>query len=143
MDGWQIALIVLGSLVVILLVAFIVVKVKNKKLNKRMTSEETQAADIQISGGVRYTKESAVTDSEGMNITHNKGDIILARNKTYRVGRQHDMLPGSYTVLSTGGNEVTFKLRISGLVKIYTHGDRIVLGEDDEITAVSSGVILR
>lgn len=143
MNGWQIALVVLGSLVVVLLIAYIVVKVKNKKLSKQLTSEETEAADIEISDGVRYTKENAVSDADGMNVTHKKGDIILIRNKTYRVGRQCEVIAGSYTVLSAGGNEVTFKLRISGLVKVYTHGDRIVLGEGDEITAVSSGVILR
>lgn len=143
LNAWQIALIVLGSLVVILFIAYIVVKVKNAKLNRKMTSEDTEAADIQVSGGVRYTKESAVTDADGMNITHRKGDIILSRNKAYRVGKAGDILAGTYTLLSTGGNEVTFKLRISGLVKNYTHGDRIVLGEGDEITAVSSAVILR
>ena len=143
MNEWQIALVVLGGIVVILLIAYIVVKVKNAILNKKITSEETEAADMRISGGVRYTKESAVTDADGMNITHKKGDIILSRNKTYRVGKAGDILAGTYTALSTGGNEVTFKLRVSGLVKIYTHGDRIVLGEGDEITAVSSAVILR
>lgn len=143
MEPLKIVLIVVGVIAVILLIALITVSVKLLNLKRRVSSEKSDAAEIEISNGVRYTKEREVFDADGMNVTHNKGDIVLVRNRTYRVGQGNGILPGAYTALSASGNEAGFKLRIGGVVKSYTHGDRIVLGSGDEITAVSSGVVLR
>lgn len=143
MKPLEIVLIAVGVIAVIFFVVLITVTVRLLKMKKRVSSEKTHAADIEVSNGVRFTKESAVTDSEGMNVTHRKGDVVLLRNVTYRVGHGCEIMPGAYTALSAGGNEAGFKLRIGGIVKNYTHGDRLVLGNGDEITAVSSGVVLR
>ena len=37
----------------------------------------------------------------------------------------------------------TFKLRLCGIVREYNHGDTVVLGEGEEICAVSASIILR
>ena len=52
-------------------------------------------------------------------------------------------MPGTYTVLAASENTPSFKLRVGGLVRTYTHGDTLVLAEGEEICAVSCAVILR
>lgn len=143
MGPMLIVLIAVGIIALALVAVLIAVTVKLLKTKKRIASRKSHAADIEVSNGVRYTKETAVTDEEGMNVTHREGDIVLIRNVTYRVGHGCEIMPGAYTALSASGNEVRFKLRIGGIVRDYTHGDRLVLGGGEEITAVSSGVVLR
>ena len=98
---------------------------------------------MKIVDGVRYSQGKAIADSGGMNVTHLQNDFILVKNKVYRAEKGGKLLPGAYTALSAGGNDENFKLRVGGLVKNFVHGDKIVLGEGEEICAVSASVILR
>ena len=78
-----------------------------------------------------------------MNVTHLPNDFILARNEVYRAVKGGKLLPGVYTALSANGGDRNFKLRVGGLVKNFVHGDEVVLGEGEEVCAVSATVILR
>ena len=50
--------------------------------------------------------------------------------------------PGSIPRFPSG-ETINFKLRVGGLVKNFVHGDSVVLGDGEEICAVSASVILR
>ena len=77
------------------------------------------------------------------NVTYNEKDIILEINKEVVVGEDKRVLPGTYTVLATNEANTKFNLRVAGVVREYQHGQKIVLGKGDTITAVSHIVILR
>ena len=47
------------------------------------------------------------------------------------------------TALSASDASHTFKLRVGGYVRDFSHGETLVLSDGDEICAVSSNVILR
>ncbi len=142
MTPQQIALLVLGILLVIFIVILIVVSAKLRAVRKREESEEQRADKVKIVKGVRYSTDDVIEDADGMNVTHLPGDFLLSRGEVYRAERGGKLLPGVYTALSAeGGGE--FKIRISGLVKNFSHGDKIVIGDGDEISAVSASVILR
>lgn len=127
----------------VLCVVFGVLAVRyGRKMNALLPDDEEQAAEVEIEDGVRYTKESAVTDAEGVNVTHHQGDVFLKRDKTYRADKAGELLPGAYTVLSAGG-AASVKLRVGDRVREFAHGDRLVLGDGEEVTAVSADAILR
>lgn len=111
-------------------------------LNLNKKAEDT-AKKVKIKNGVRYSKNEKIVDGQAVNITHLEGDIVLSVNKTYKVEKNGKLLPGTYTVLAASEKTDTFKLRLGGLVREYKHGDTIVLGDGDEICAVSASVILR
>ena len=112
-------------------------------IKKQAESGEERAAKVKIVGGVRYSEDDAIADPEGMNVTHLPNDFILARNEVYRAEKGGKLLPGVYTALSANGGDRNFKLRVGGLVKNFVHGDEVVLGEGEEVCAVSATVILR
>ena len=126
-------IIALAVLVVILIVAVIVLAIKNKNL---------KTGGIKIKNGVRYTTDEMINKDSETNITYNEKDIVLEINKEYIVGDKK-MLPGTYYVLATNETYDKFNLRISGFVREYKHGEKIVLKNGDTITAVSHNVILR
>ena len=61
----------------------------------------------------------------------------------FNVVGEGKMLPGTYTVLASNEENTKFNLRIGGVVREYTHGQKIVLSKGETITAVSHIVILR
>ena len=100
--------------------------------------------NVEIKKGTRYTIDQTVIDENGeTNVTYSKEDIILNQNKTEIVGIKSKVKPGKYVVLSTKDEEEAFNLRIGDYVKEYKHNEKIVLAEGQEITALSSTVILR
>lgn len=116
--------------------------VKNKK--KRLEEVSREVEDVEIKKGIRYTEDATIVDKLGeMNVTYNKQDLILRQNQTYTAKRAGDLKPGKYTILSARENEDAFNVRIGIYVKEYKHGQDIVLGEGEEITPVSTDVILR
>ncbi len=102
------------------------------ELKKRMSSDKVVVKD-----GVRYTERTDIGAT-----TFNEGDFVLSRGKTFVAVKGGALMPGKYSVLSAGA-EKSFSIRMGGLVKSFEHGDEIVLGDGDEITAVSMSVILR
>ena len=122
-----------ASVAVILLIAVIVLARQNKLL---------KFGGVKIRKGVRYSTDERIEKDNEANITYNQKDIILEVNKDYVVG-EGKMLPGTYTVLASNEENTKFNLRIGGVVREYTHGQKIVLSKGETITAVSHSVILR
>ena len=91
----------------------------------------------------RYSEDDAIEKDGAANITFQKGDFMLPRGETFTAERGKKPMPGTYTVLAASENTPSFKLRVGGLVRTYTHGDTLVLAEGEEICAVSCAVILR
>ena len=104
---------------------------------------ERYADGVKISGGVRYSKDTAVFDADGANISLQKGDFVLEKGKTYTAEKGGALLAGTYTVLAANRENDPVKLRIGGIVRDFAHGDTIVLADGEEICAVSRTAILR
>ena len=137
MEWSEIALIVVGVLLVVMLVLFGVTysKLKHKDSDKKVE-------DYEIIDGVRYTKDDKVIDDKGnAKLSLKKGDIVLERGKEYKVGK--DLLAGKYTVLTGDENTEVAAMRIGGIVKDYKHFSSIVLADGDVISAVSANAVLR
>ena len=124
----------LAIAVVVLLLIVVALAVKNRQL---------KFGGIKIKNGVRYTKDEMIEKNNEANVTYNEKDIILEINKEVVVGEDKRVLPGTYTVLATNEANTKFNLRVAGVVREYQHGQKIVLGKGDTITAVSHIVILR
>ncbi len=126
------------AVIAIIVVALVVVKKKEKK-PKDKTADEVVVVD-----GVRYTQDESIKKNDGSaRISHAQGDVIISKGETKTAKKEGELAPGRYTLLSANQNDEAFNLRIGGLVREYRHGDGIVLGENDEITAISHAVILR
>lgn len=137
MEWSEIALIVVGVLLVVMLVLFGVTysKLKHKDSDKKVE-------DYEIIDGVRYTKDDKVIDDKGnAKLSLKKGDIVLERGKEYKVSK--DLLAGKYTVLTGDENTEVVAMRIGGIVKDYKHFSSIVLADGDVISAVSANAVLR
>ena len=124
----------LAAVVLIMLIVIICLAVKNKGL---------KFGGIKIKKGVRYTKDERIEKGNEINVTYNEKDIVLEVGKDYVVGKDKKLLPGTYTVLATNETNFKFNMRISGMVREYEHGEKVVLAKGDTITAVSHTVILR
>lgn len=123
----------LAAVAVVLLITVIVLARQNKLL---------KFGGVKVKKGVRYSTDERIEKNNEANITYNQKDIILEINKDYVVG-EGKMLPGTYTVLASNEENTKFNLRIGGVVREYTHGQKIVLSKGETITAVSHIVILR
>jgi hypothetical protein len=143
MQPKDVVILVLAICAGIFLIALLALALKLRSIKKQAESGEERAAKVKIVGGVRYSEDDAIADPEGMNVTHLPNDFILARNEVYRAEKGGKLLPGVYTALSANGSDRNFKLRVGGLVKNFVHGDEVVLGEGEEVCAVSATVILR
>ena len=55
---------------------------------------ERYADGVKISGGVRYSKDTAVFDADGANISLQKGDFVLEKGKTYTAEKGGALLAG-------------------------------------------------
>ncbi len=141
------AIVILSAVCVMLFVlciVFLVMAVRyGKQLKELLPDEDSLAAEVEVKDGVRYTKEAATVDAAGVNVTHREGDVFLKRDKTYRAEKDGSLLPGAYTVLVAQGNAGSVKIRVGDRVREFMHGDRIVLGDGEEIAAVSADAILR
>ncbi|MGN1053423.1 MAG: hypothetical protein ACI4SH_08570 [Candidatus Scatosoma sp.] len=143
MQPKDIAILVLSVTTAIFFVVFLVLFLKLRKITRLVKAQEEHADKVKIVQGVRYSQDEAIKDGDGMNVTHLKNDFILSRNIVYRAEKGGELMPGVYTALSAIGNDRNFKLRVGGLVKNFVHGDEVVLGDGEEICAVSGTVILR
>lgn len=139
----DVAILVLSVTTAIFFIVSLVLFLKMRKITRREKAQEERADKVKIVQGVRYSQDEAISDRDGMNVTHLQNDFILSRNKVYRAEKGGELMPGVYTALSANGNDRNFKLRVGGLVKNFVHGDEVVIGDGEEICAVSATVILR
>ena len=107
------------------------------------TAGEQYADGVKISGGVRYSKDAAVFDENGANISLQKGDFVLEKGKTYTAEKGGALLAGKYTVLAASRETDPIKLRVGGIVRDFSHGDTLVLADGEQVSAVSRTAILR
>ena len=141
-DYWWAFLIGLAALLGIAVVIIFVMRGKLKAA--KQGDPKNQVGKVIIENGVRYTAtKDVITDKGDVNVSHNKGDIILDRGKVYTVSKGGRILPGKYSVLSADENTDTFALRVGGLVREYKHFSDIVLNDGSTIEATSHKVILR
>ena len=142
MDIFQVLCIILGIIVVILLVVFLFINHKYSKTLKALNNREVD--NVKIKDNVRLTVDQTIRTQDGdVNVSLSRNDIILEQSLTYTVAKESDLKPGKYAVLSTHDGEEEFNIRIGKYVRNYKHGDSIVLHDGQEITPVSTSIILR
>lgn len=142
MDIYQIFCLILIGICLIQLVVFCFINSKYTKLLKSLSEKEVDKTLNKH--GVRYTQTQNIVNEDGeMNISFSSEDVLLLQNQKELVGKKNKVRPGKYTVLSTEDKIEAFNIRIGTYVKEYKHGQRIVLADGDEVTAVSCNVILR
>lgn len=128
--------VVLLAVAVVLLVLSVVFFALSRKKNK--PADEVKEEKIKVVDGVRYAEEPSVKK-----VSHREGDYVLTVGKTAKAEKDGELLPGQYTVLSGADGVQSFNVRVGGFVREFHHGDTIVLGDGEEITAVSHTVVLR
>ena len=139
MEAIAIVLIVVLTILLIVVVAWIA-----RENRIRIEKEKRRVEKVVIKHGARYTKSQEVITEEGdVKASLNRGDFVLAKNKKYKIGKNEDLLPGKYTILSSDENQDKINIRISDVVREYKHNSSIVLSDGDVISAVSSGIVLR
>ena len=142
MDIYQIFCLILIGICVIQFVVFCFINSKYSKLLKSLSDNEVDKTVNKH--GVRYTQNQAIKDENGeMNISFSSEDVVLVQHQTEVVGKKNKIKPGKYTLLSTEDKVEEFNIKIGSYVKEYKHGQRVVLAEGDEVTAVSCNVLLR
>lgn len=133
---------IVGGLFILMLVVGAIRLIKKRKKDAEMASREVD--DVTMKKGIRYTDDMTIVTKDGdTNISFGKGDCILKQNQTYIADKKGYVHPGKYTILATKDNEETFNVRIGVYVKEYYHGQEVVLSEGEEITPVSTDIILR
>lgn len=129
----SVVLLVAAVLLMAFAVAILVIAKKVKSAPAKKEEEKIKVVD-----GVRYAEEPSVKK-----VSHREGDYVLAVDKTVKAEKDGELLPGQYTVLSGADGVDAFNVRVGGFVRELHHGDTIVLGDGEEITAVSHTVVLR
>lgn len=132
----SVVLLVAAVLLMAFAVAILVIEKKVKSAPAK--KEEEKEEKIKVVDGVRYAEEPSVKK-----VSHREGDYVLAVDKTVKAEKDGELLPGQYTVLSGADGVDAFNVRVGGFVREFRHGDTIVLGDGEEITAVSHTVVLR
>lgn len=133
---------ILGGLFLIGFASGLVRLIKQRKKRAEEATREVEGVDIRH--GVRYSENLTTTDELGnINVSFGKGDVVLKRGVTHKVHKGDYVKPGKYTILATNEKEETFNIRVGTYVQEYKHNQQIILAEGDEITSVSTNVILR
>lgn len=125
-----------GGVLVIILIITLVVAFKRQKTRSEKNLVETKDA--------RYTFETDTVDAEGdAKVSFVKGDYLLQAGVTYKVGKNLDLKPGKYIILTSDESTDKFNIRVGNYVREYAHNKEIVLSDNSEITSVSHTIILR
>jgi len=116
----------------------------SKRRKEQAEIESREVDDVTIKHGIRYTDDMTIVTKDGdTNISYGKHDCLLKQNQTYIADKKGYVHPGKYTILATKDDEETFNVRIGTYVKEYRHGQEVVLTEGEEVTPVSTDIILR
>ena len=135
MKDWM-YLVIAGGVLLIVLIVTLVVAFKKQKNHSEKNLVETKDA--------RYTFETDTQYSDGdAKISYTKGDYLLQQGVTYKVGKDRDLKPGKYIILTSDQNVEKFNIRVDSYVREYSHNQEIVLSDNSEITSVSHSIILR
>ncbi len=72
-----------------------------------------------------------------------RGNVLtLSARRTYTVGKQNKVKPGTYHVISATKDENKLMIRLNDFVKEYEEGFEITLTEGETISPVSKSIIL-
>jgi len=139
---------VIISLAIVTFIAVIVIVILAVRFNrakKQGQNKNRKAPKVKVVKNVRYSaEESHIENNNGAaNVTHLGGDITLLQGKLYTARRNGKLLPGKYTMLSTSEGQEQFNVRIGRYMRTYTHGDTIVLAENETIICHSHPIMLR
>lgn len=106
--------------------------------------KHTRAGGVRVKDNVRYTKTSDIKkDGKEVNISYNEKDIVLVADKVYKAGKNNEVKPGKYIILSTQEGKEYLTMRINDVCRNQKHGAEVVFAEGDIITAVNEPIILR
>ena len=142
MSKEELTILLFSIALVILAVGLILVSTAYIKLKRQKKASGDYVDDVKIKKGVRYSVDDAAFADGKENVRLTEKDFVLQRGETYIVERGGELKPGVYTALKTQDAVDEFKIRISGYVRSYRHGDKVILHAGDEIEATSSDVIL-
>ena len=135
MEDWMYFAIA-GGVLLLALIITLVVAFKRQKTRSEKNLVETKDA--------RYTFETDTVDAEGeAKVSFVKGDYMLQAGVTYKVGKNLDLKPGKYIILTSDESTDKFNIRVGDYVREYSHNQEIVLSDNSEITSVSHSIILR
>ena len=139
--GLIFTILMVASIIIIgLLVGMIFMSVSYRGKIKEM--DEKRKNGVIEEAGERFSNGEKLDENGETVVSYNKGDTVLSVNKTLQAKKGGEFKPGQYTLLSSDG-AIEFKIRVGGFVRQFNHGDTIVIGDGDEITAVSNNIILR
>lgn len=138
-------IIILGAVALFFVIMFVLGAIRLKKQKAiKAEIESREVDDVNMKHGVRYTDDLTIVTQDGdPNISFGKKDVVLKQNQTFVANKKGPVHAGKYTILATKDGETAFNVRIGFYVKEYHHGEEIVLAEGEEITAVSTDLILR
>ena len=118
------------------------VLIKVVKACRRKGNHVEEIRGVRYTTTSDYTKEATDEDLD-VKISYNKGDILIPANQERKVGKDADIKPGKYIILSTVEGTDSINIRLGGYVRVYAHGSEVILAEGETITATNIAVILR
>lgn len=133
----------IGVVVFVTLVASVSNSTKKKKTQKHEVQGNGVDEVIEQKSFRRKPLDRMPGKDISKNIPPKKGEIILAVKKTAIVSKQGPVRPGKYTISSSDVGNETFSIRIGLDVKEYKNNDKIILVEGDEITPISTKIVLK
>lgn len=119
-------------LAVLIVVLVIIIAIQQKNIVKN-------SKGIVVKDNVRYDS----TESEEKAINFTEGDTVLKQGKKYVFSKKGPLLPGKYRMVSASETVQSFSVRTQGFVREYNNNDEMVFDEMDEITPISSNIILK
>lgn len=132
--------IIVGAVAAVILVALVIVKMV--KAFRRKGNHVEEIGGVRYTTTSDYTKEATEEDLEAK-ISYNKGDIVIPTNEERKVGKDADIKPGKYIILTTVEGTDSLNIRLGGYVRVYAHGSEVILAEGDTISPVNVAIILR
>ena len=131
---------IIGAVGVVVLLGLGTYKAVKKRRSRGNNVEEIK--DVRYTTTTEFIKENAEGDVDAK-ISYNRNDILIPVNTEKAIGRDTDVKPGKYIILTTAEGTEELKVRLGGYVRIYAHGSEVILAEGDTITPVNVGIILR
>lgn len=106
-----------------------------KKNSKKIVKEKK---------GVRYTVSDEVVNKEGrVQATLVEGDILMPADEIFKVGKDKQIKPGRYNILSTQSGKQKVTLVVNDVRRNQEHNSEIIFAEGDIVIAEHESVILR
>lgn len=124
-------------------ILLICIIIKIVKASRRKGNHVEEIHGVRYTTTSDYTKEGEDENNPDVKISYNKGDILIPANQERKVGRDADIKPGKYIILSTVEGTDSINIRLGGYVRVYAHGSEVILAEGETITATNIAVILR